>query len=116
MSLAVFSENYASSGWCLDELVTILESRKMGQIVIPVFYNIDPSQIRHQTGSYAHSFARHEERFNEEKVIKWRDALREASNLSGWNLGNTANGYVLLFPDLFRLILNNMKSELSYHL
>ncbi|KAF3946641.1 hypothetical protein CMV_027116, partial [Castanea mollissima] len=34
------------------------------------------------------AFAKHEERFEEniKKVQKWRDALREAGNLSGWHL------------------------------
>jgi hypothetical protein len=117
ISLVVFSKNYASSRWCLDELVTILERRKMGQIVVPVFYDIDPSDVRKQTGSYADAFARHGERFNGEtdRVIKWRGALTEAANLSGWSLKDIANGYVVLFLDLFKLILHNLKYELSDH-
>ena len=30
ISIIVFSENYASSAWCLDELVKILECKKNG--------------------------------------------------------------------------------------
>ncbi|PNX59315.1 TIR-NBS-LRR resistance protein, partial [Trifolium pratense] len=41
--LVVFSENYATSTWCLNELVEIMECHKNGQIVVPVFYQIDPS-------------------------------------------------------------------------
>jgi hypothetical protein len=99
MSLVIFSKNYASSIWCLDELVMILECRKMGQTVIPVFYDVNPSDVRWQTGSYADVFDRHEKVFSEQidKVIKWREALREAANLAGINVNNFANGYVLLF-------------------
>lgn len=92
--LIVFSENYASSAWCLDELVKILESRdsRAGQqIVVPIFYKVRPSDIRHQKGSYAHVFAYHEEVYkdtNLEKVSRWREALREAANVSGWLLDN----------------------------
>ncbi|RXI06310.1 hypothetical protein DVH24_018352 [Malus domestica] len=44
VSIIVFSENYASSRWCLDELVHILACRKSRQqIVLPVFYKVDPS-------------------------------------------------------------------------
>ena len=32
ISIVVLSENYASSTWCLDELVKILECRKTGRI------------------------------------------------------------------------------------
>ncbi|MCI29003.1 TMV resistance protein N-like, partial [Trifolium medium] len=43
--LVVFSENYASSTWCLNELVEIIECHKNGQVVVPVFYQIDPSHV-----------------------------------------------------------------------
>jgi hypothetical protein len=90
----VFSKGYASSRWCLNELVEILEckSRKTGQIVLPVFYDIDPSDVRKQTGSFAKAFDSHEERFKQ-KVKEWRKALEEAGNLSGWNLNAMENGY-----------------------
>ncbi|RVW19320.1 putative disease resistance protein [Vitis vinifera] len=39
-------ENYASSGWCLEELVKILECmRTMGQRVLTIFYDVDPSHV-----------------------------------------------------------------------
>ncbi|TKY58785.1 TMV resistance protein N [Spatholobus suberectus] len=87
-SIIVFSDNYASSRWCLDELVKILEcKRKNGQIIVPIFYHINPTQVRHQTGSYAHAFEMHEKRFvdNMNKVQTWRLALAEVANISGWD-------------------------------
>jgi len=54
VSIVIFSKNYGNSKWCLDELVKILECKKMkGQNVLPIFYDIDPSHVRNQTGSYA---------------------------------------------------------------
>ena len=51
ISVVVFSENYASSKWCLDELVWILDCRKnLDQLVLPVFYGIDPSEVCKQEG------------------------------------------------------------------
>ncbi|KAJ6857978.1 TMV resistance protein N [Populus alba x Populus x berolinensis] len=96
ISIVVFSKHYASSRWCLDELVKIIECRqKIDQVVLPIFYDTEPSDVRKQTGSYAKAFDEHEERFKEEmeKVSKWRGALAEAGNLSGWGLNNEANGY-----------------------
>ncbi|CAK7338922.1 unnamed protein product [Dovyalis caffra] len=92
ISIVVFSEGYASSRWCLNELVNILKCRhKLGQIVLPVFYDMDPSDVRKQTGNYAKAFDEHEVRFKEEmeKVNKWKEALTEAGNLSGWGLKNS---------------------------
>ncbi|GFY94660.1 disease resistance protein [Actinidia rufa] len=109
ISIIVFSKNYASSRWCLDELVMILEhKRTSGHVILPVFYDVVPSQVRHQTGSFAEAFGRHEELFRIEiderkreylknKVEGWREALREVANLAGMDLRNDANGHEAKF-------------------
>ncbi|KAH9726283.1 ADP-ribosyl cyclase/cyclic ADP-ribose hydrolase [Citrus sinensis] len=91
ISVIVFSESYASSRWCLDELVRILECKKYyAQIVIPVFYRVDPSDVRNQTGSFGDSFSKLEERSKEntEKLRSWRTVLKEAASLSGFHYLN----------------------------
>ncbi|XP_058787297.1 disease resistance protein RUN1-like [Vicia villosa] len=90
-SIVIFSKDYASSKWCLDELVKILEcKRDRRQIVVPVFYDLEPSHVRNQTGIYKQAFEKHELdlRHNKDKLQKWKDALTEAANLSGWNSQN----------------------------
>ncbi|KAK7401115.1 hypothetical protein VNO78_12430 [Psophocarpus tetragonolobus] len=83
VSIVVFSKDYASSKWCLAELSKILECKKeKGQIVIPIFYNIDPSDVRKQTGSYQQSFAKYN---GEPNCNKWKDALTEVANLAAWD-------------------------------
>ncbi|XP_022743845.1 TMV resistance protein N-like [Durio zibethinus] len=86
ISIIVFSKNYATSTWCLNELVKILEHRKSSQhIVLPIFYDVDPTQVKKQTGSYAEAFARHEESFKSDMdmVQRWRVALKEVADLGG---------------------------------
>ncbi|XP_020414146.1 TMV resistance protein N isoform X2 [Prunus persica] len=88
ISVIVFSENYASSTWCLDELVHILSCKESKQqIVWPIFYKVDPSDVRNQRGSFGEALAHHEHKFKNDigKVLRWRAALREASNFSGWS-------------------------------
>ncbi|KAM5552771.1 hypothetical protein ABKV19_025139 [Rosa sericea] len=84
VSIIVFSQNYASSRWCLDELVNILECRSKGQEVIPVFYKVDPSDVRHQIGAFGDAFAMLDQHKYKDSIGKWREALSDAANLSGW--------------------------------
>ncbi|XP_021811781.1 TMV resistance protein N-like [Prunus avium] len=91
VSIIVFSKDYASSRWCLDELVTIMDRRETNEhMVMPIFYDVDPSHVRNQTGIFEEAFARHQQRFNKEmdKVEKWRKALRDVADLGGMVLGD----------------------------
>ncbi|XP_062028729.1 disease resistance protein RPV1-like [Rosa rugosa] len=95
VSIVVFSKNYASSQWCLDELVKIVQCKESKQqIVYPVFYKIDPSDVRNQKGSFYEAFAEHESRFENdaERVTRWKTALTKVANLSGQHLSD--EGYV----------------------
>ncbi|KAL4637493.1 hypothetical protein ACB092_03G081300 [Castanea dentata] len=83
--IIAFSENYASFAWCLDELVKILECKKNGQIVLPIFYEIDLSVVHSQKGKYGEALKKHEQNFNMNKVQRWRVALAEAGNTRGWH-------------------------------
>jgi len=84
ISLIIFSQDYASSRWCLEELVTILKCReKYGQIVIPIFYQVDPTDVRYQNKSYENPFVEHQRVYSSTKVQIWRHALNKSANLSG---------------------------------
>ena len=87
ISVVVFSENYAKSRWCLDELVKIMQCRTNGQLVLPLFYRVYPSEVRNQRGNFGAAFTKFEEKFKN-KVQSWRTALREVASLSGWHYDN----------------------------
>ncbi|KAI9071082.1 hypothetical protein K1719_046957 [Acacia pycnantha] len=119
ISLVVFSQNYASSKWCLDELTHILLcKRDLGQIVIPVFYNVDPSDVRKQQGAYKKAFAKHEKAFrrNIEVVNNWRNALFLTSNLAGWDSQTCRDESELIqniVSDVLRKLNNSHPFELK---
>jgi len=89
--IIVFSEDYAWSRCCLDELLMIMErTRTASCSVLPVFYNVDPTEVRNQTGSFTAAFVEHEKRFQEEmeRVKRWRIALKKVADLGGMVLGD----------------------------
>ncbi|TKY58563.1 TMV resistance protein N [Spatholobus suberectus] len=102
--IVIISENYASSHWCLEELAKIRESRRL---VLPVFYRVDPSQVRHQTGPFEAGFASHQRRFGENKVSKWREALKKVGGVAGWVFNDSEE------DNLIRLLVQRVMKELS---
>ena len=89
ISFIVFSSNYASSIRCLQELLEIMERRRTnGQVVVPIFYEVDPAYVRHQKGPFGKALQHHMERFGKDKVEAWRAALKDAANIAGFELTN----------------------------
>nr|WIL60017.1 nodulation protein [Melilotus officinalis] len=65
--------------------------RTTGKVVFPVFYHVDPYEVRHQTGEFGIAFE-HVLIKNSNKVeLSWREALREAGGLAGFVVQNFRN-------------------------
>nr|WIL60029.1 nodulation protein [Melilotus officinalis] len=105
IAIIVLSQNYASS-FCLDVLVHIVynfQHSNTPQLILPVFYCIDPSDVGQHHGSYGEAMARYEKRFqnnqDHERLQKWKMALTQVTNLSGWNFNGDGDGYEFQFID-----------------
>ncbi|KAM5550480.1 hypothetical protein ABKV19_027571 [Rosa sericea] len=85
-AIVVLSQNYASSSWCLEELRVICLSMEDNRI-LPLFYHVDPTDVRYQKRSFEDAFSKHETsgRHELEKVKQWKAALNKVANISGWN-------------------------------
>nr|AKQ06244.1 disease resistance protein [Caragana korshinskii] len=95
MAIIVLSKNYASSSFCLQELSNILDCIKdKGRSVLPVFYDVDPFDVRRLTGTYGEAMAKHEARSNHnmDSLQKWKNALYQVANVSGFHYTN-GDGY-----------------------
>jgi hypothetical protein len=64
--------------------------KEKGQTVLPVFYDVDPSEVAEQKGKYKKAFVKHEKDFKEnlDRVRSWKDCLSTVANLSGWDIRN----------------------------
>jgi hypothetical protein len=103
------SENYASSTWCLDELAKILKCReRYGRHVIPVFYKVDPLDVKNQRGSYSEAFVKHQRRFKDDQLLAWKAALTQVAGLTGWDSRVTRSLFYILitcsYHQLFHLV------------
>ncbi|CAN1189748.1 Disease resistance protein L6, partial [Linum perenne] len=92
----ILSENYAHSKWCLNELAEIVEcwTRDNRHVILPIFYMVDPRDVRHQSGPYQEAFEQHEKRFDPSIIQTWKNALKKIGDLKGWHVKNN-NEYVI---------------------
>ncbi|KAG7945080.1 hypothetical protein I3843_15G134600 [Carya illinoinensis] len=86
ISIIVFSKNYAESRRCLDEVLKILDCKETKkQIVLPIFFQVEPWEVRHQKGIFGKSFDKlGDELKDNTKMVKWKEALVKVAGLAGF--------------------------------
>ncbi|CAI0414899.1 unnamed protein product [Linum tenue] len=100
--IPIFSQNYASSKWCLQELAKMVECwKKQGKgggrtTILPIFYLVDPRDVRHQEGAYEEAFRRHSLKQDQQTIKQWKEALLEVGKMKGWHVaGSDGHGAIL---------------------
>ncbi|KAL9994339.1 putative TIR domain, P-loop containing nucleoside triphosphate hydrolase [Helianthus debilis subsp. tardiflorus] len=109
IAVIIFSKHYADSSWCLDELAHIMKCKEDDElVVIPIFYDVDPSDVRKQQGDFGMAFAQQEAQ-NINKAQLWRNALIDASNIAGWEPKHVANGHEsVIIKEIVETIVQRM--------
>ncbi|KAF3776025.1 TMV resistance protein [Nymphaea thermarum] len=92
--MPIISRGYAESKWCLMELT---QRVRTGRLIIPVFFDVEPSTVKNQSGPFEDAFREHTNNKNvsEETVNEWRDSLRQLAALVGYVLAIQAEGKLL---------------------
>ncbi|KAB2603670.1 TMV resistance protein N-like [Pyrus ussuriensis x Pyrus communis] len=111
LAIVVISPNYASSKWCLNELVKILECMEKRDAVIPVFYSVEPYDVRHQLGSFGKGFTqltqKPEYEDKKEMVEQWEAALETVGKINGFTSNNREE------TELIQKIVENVRNEIG---
>eukprot|EP00256_Glycine_max_P067197 XP_025981792.1 TMV resistance protein N isoform X4 [Glycine max] len=116
--IIVLSENYASSSFCLNELTHILNftKGKSDRSILPVFYKVDPSDVRYHRGSFGEALANHEKKLKSnymEKLQIWKMALQQVSNFSGHHFQPDGDKYEY---DFIKEIVESVPSKFNRNL
>lgn len=104
IALVIFSKEYTTSDWCLDELAKIKERKDQGRIkVIPIFYKLEPSFVKHLKGDFGDHFRhlKHEHQYQPEKTRKWEEALVSIPETIGMPLAEKRFFFFFWFLTLF---------------
>ncbi|KAG7548406.1 P-loop containing nucleoside triphosphate hydrolase [Arabidopsis suecica] len=92
IAIVLLSRNYAASSWCLNELVEIIKCRKeLGQIVMTIFYDVDPTEVKKQEGDFGKVFKRTCESKTQEDVKRWQKVLKSVAKIAGEHWRNWDN-------------------------
>ncbi|KAF8020074.1 hypothetical protein BT93_G0697 [Corymbia citriodora subsp. variegata] len=112
ISIAIFSKDYASSKSCLMEVEQMWDcSKSNGQTIIPIFYDICPSHVKHQDGNFGASFKQHEkDGVNSNTIQRWKEILRNIGGLTGYVRDNIDGGHE---SQLVKVVIRRVWQELK---
>ncbi|CAN1766165.1 Disease resistance protein L6 [Linum perenne] len=110
--IPILSKSYASSKWCLQELAKMVECSKKekGHIILPVFYFVDPRDVRHQAGPYEEAFEQHSKKHDPIVVQEWRTALEEVGQMKGWHV-TEIDGQGAVIDQIFSKVELHLRSN-----
>ncbi|CAA7014766.1 unnamed protein product [Microthlaspi erraticum] len=112
VAVAILSERYTESSWCLDELVKMKEriDEKM-LVVVPIFYRLDATNCKKLLGPFGDNFRELERdhRSEPERIQKWKEALISIPQKAGLTLAGHRDE-----SELVESIVKEVKKVLIY--
>ncbi|CAN1245437.1 Disease resistance protein L6 [Linum grandiflorum] len=78
-----------------------------GRVILPIFYFVDPRDVRHQSGPYEDAFKQHTKKHGPISVQEWRTALQEVGQMKGWHVTEI---------DSQGAVIDHVFSKVEFHL
>ncbi|CAL9241806.1 unnamed protein product [Arabidopsis halleri] len=89
IALAIFSEHYGESNWCLKELGKIMRKVEEENLkVIPIFFNVTPEDVKYQLGEFGKHLTKGD-RYDLPDMTQWRKDLNSVVK----HMGMCLTGY-----------------------
>ncbi|XP_056159818.1 disease resistance protein L6-like [Syzygium oleosum] len=113
--MPVFSQNYASSQWCLSELTRILANTSKSddnKEILPIFFDVKPDDVKLKNALYSDAILslQHERELSNEQVDAWRKALKEVGAIKGWEV-KKYNGHGKLIKLVVEEVVEKLKTK-----
>ncbi|XP_022728350.1 putative disease resistance protein At4g11170 [Durio zibethinus] len=113
IAIIILSEGYASSSWCLRELSEIMELyTKELLIVVPIFFHINPSDVRSLSGKFKKYFDEHQRKKPARDVKQWKDAFAKVADVKGCHIvENSHRSESEHIEEIVKGVWNKLKSK-----
>eukprot|EP01018_Ginkgo_biloba_P026398 Gb_20223 [translate_table: standard] len=110
--IAILSENYPKSPWCLAELSLMLKSRAESHAaIVPIFYDLQPSDLRRDSQVHANCFKMHRDsqKFSAQLLEQWQGDLHTASYMQGLVFNSQSDDFGILLKNISERVLKEVK-------
>ncbi|XP_076899464.1 disease resistance protein RPV1-like [Bidens hawaiensis] len=111
-AVVILSSKFATSKWYLEEITKVVDCMERDKlIVIPVFYHVSPSDVRHQRNCFEQGFAHHEKDpgISPHKVATWRSAMKKVGLINGFHVTPDKNESEIV-SEIIRRLLQDMRN------
>ncbi|KAL4580109.1 hypothetical protein LXL04_016289 [Taraxacum kok-saghyz] len=117
--IIVFSKDYPSSLWCLNDLVTIMKCHKEpGHAAYPVYCDVKPFEVAIRMGHLEKSLPNSKMkkkrllRNGKRRFLEWEDAMSGATAVNGWELEKTTdrNEYYIFVQKVVESLSSRLRS------
>ncbi|XP_030452524.1 disease resistance protein L6-like [Syzygium oleosum] len=93
--IPIFSKGFANSSWCLREVAHMVKCTSTSngkKEILPIFYDVDPYDVKLKTKLYKEAMPRHKKKFGSDELKRWENALVEVARIKGWDLKGKGQG------------------------
>ncbi|XP_059065896.1 disease resistance protein Roq1-like [Cryptomeria japonica] len=106
--IAIFSPRYVESAWCLAELALMFQTKAR---IIPLFYNVNPSDFRYIKNRVADTFSIHEGRYPSHDIEQWKECLQNVSGIKGYEFNGQNDDLNKLCLDVVSAVIKEAKKK-----